>query len=127
MTQLIIDGVALPESQKKGYTVDNDPLYVDVKMVSGRMTRELRGDAWVIKYQYGYFDDDLKKRVLAACEKGKKQPITCGFLRQESSGELSYSEFLVTNLKRPEFMWSTDGKPMWANFAVELREVNPHD
>lgn len=127
MTQLVIDGVVLPESKKKGYSADLIPLSVDVEMVSGRITRELRGNVWSIRYQYGYFSDDLKNQVLAACEKGKKTPIACGFLPQESAGALSFSEFFVTNLQRPVFMWSNDGKPMWADFSVELREVNPHD
>ena len=127
MTQLVIDGISLPESRKGGYRVDSQPLSRDVEMVSGRMVRELRGNVWVISYQYGYFDDETKSRVLAACEKGKNQPVYCGFLPQESSGDLDYSYFFVTNLVRPKFMWSRDGKPLWGDFSVELREEKPHD
>lgn len=127
MTQLIIDSVQLPESQKGGYTVTKEPLSRNVEMISGRMVRELRGNIWQISYQYGYFSDELKNQVLAACEKGKMQPITCGFLPQESAEELSYSDFFVTSVTRPKFMWSSNDKPMWGDFAVELREVRPHD
>ncbi len=127
MIQLIIDGIELPESQKGGYTVAKEPLSRNVEMISGRMVRELRGNVWRINYQYGYFSDDLKNQVLAACEKGKMQPISCGFLPQESAEELIYSDFFVTSVTRPKFMWSANDKPMWGDFALELREVRPHD
>lgn len=127
MTQLIIDGVALPESQKGGYNAQSTPLSVDVEMASGRLVRELRGNVWNITYKYPLFDTALKNAVIAACERGKRQAIYCGFLPQESSGELSYSDFYVTSFSRPHFMWSRDGTPLWADFSVELREVRPHD
>ena len=127
MTQLILDGITLPESVKGGYAAVKEPLSKNVEMVSGRMVREMRGNVWRISYQYGYFSDELKNQILAACERGKSQPITCGFLPQESAGELTYSEFFVISVTRPKFMWSTNGKPMWGDFSVELREVRPHD
>ena len=139
MTELILDvdglAVVLPESRKGGYTIQSVPLSSDVLMISGRMVRELRGNVWQISYQYGYFDTDTKNKVLAACEKGKRTAIRCGFLSQESDGALSYSSFIVTSITRPKFMWSRltkDGEaskevPLWADFSVELREVKPHD
>ena len=144
MTQLIIDGVVLPESRKGGYTANYQALAEDVEMITGRMVRELRGSVWVITYQYGYFDDTLKNQVIAACEKGKRQSIECGFLTPDSTGELQYSNFIVTSFAYPKFMWSRliDGQveneegemedglvptPMWGDFQVELREVEPSD
>lgn len=131
MTQLILDttgyNVQLPESQKGGYTADEQPLSRSIEMISGRTVKEVRGNVWVISYQFGYFDDELKNNVLAALKKGEKEPITCGFLPQESSDELSYSEFFVTSYTRPKFMWSNNGKPLWGDYRIELREVKPHD
>lgn len=127
MTQLILNGVVLPESVKGGYKITKEPLSRNVEMISGRMVRELRGNVWHITYQFGYFAEDLKNEVLAACEKGKREPIVCGFLPQESSGELTYSDFYVISVTRPTFMWSREGKPLWGDFVVELREVRPHD
>lgn len=132
MIQLVLDGIEMPESRDGGYVVDKKMLSVDVEMITGRMVRELRGNVWTIKYQYGYFDTDMRNRVIAACEKGQKEPITCGFLPQTSAGELTYSQFFVTNFKRPVFMWGkkqSNGTtiPLWADFSVELREVAPSD
>lgn len=135
MTQLIIDGVELPETLKGGYKAWKEPFSVDVKMVAGRIVRELQGSAWKVTYQYGYFNDDMKNKVIAACEKGRKQVITCGFLPPSSSGALTYSQFFVIDFQYPKFMWSrlVDGEdgatpvPMWADFSVELQEVKPSD
>ena len=117
----------MPESVKGGYKVAKEPLSRNVEMISGRMVRELRGNVWHSTYQFGYFAEGLKNEVLAACEKGKREPIVCGFLPQESSGELTYSDFYVISVTRPTFMWSREGKPLWGDFVVELREVRPHD
>lgn len=134
MTQLILDtdglNVVLPESRKGGYLPDLVPLSVDVEMISGRLVRELRGDVWRIDYQYGYFADELKDRVIAACRKGRRQPIVCGFLSPDSAGELQYSRFLVTAFTHPKFFWSRPGPdgapvPMWGDFSLTLREVKP--
>lgn len=131
MTQIILDttgyNVQLPESQKGGYTADEQLLSRSIEMISGRTVKEVRGNVWVISYQFGYFDGEMKNNVLAALKKGEKEPITCGFLPQESSEGLSYSEFFVTSYTRPKFMWSNNGKPLWGDYRIELREVKPHD
>lgn len=130
MTQLILDvggyAIALPESQKGGYTAYEDDLSVDIEMIPGNLTKELRGRVWRTAYQYGWFNDDDRTRVIAACRKGKREPILCDFLVPERN-ETIISTFYVTNFKEPKFMWSSGGKPMWVDFSVELREVRPHD
>lgn len=139
MTQLILDtsqyNISLPESRKGGYAVERQPLSVDVEMITGRMVRELRGSVWVIGYQYGYFTDAEKNNLIAACRKGQGQPIRCGFLPPDSASALTYSNFLVKSFTYPTFMWSKkvmdNGEvtfvPMWGNFSLELREVEPSD
>ena len=138
MTQLILDvlgtPVILPESKKDGYHAAKEPGYVSVEMVTRRTVLEERGDIWVVRYQYGYFNEDTKNRVIAACEKGWKKPINCGFLPPTSTGALMYSNFFVTSFEYPKFMWSRSVKdenggyspvPMWGDFSIELREVKP--
>lgn len=136
MTQLVLDTaglcVILPESRKDRYTAELTPLHLDVEMVSGRMVRELRGRVWEISYQYGFFVEEMKNRVIAACRKGCGEPIMCDFLPPESGGELSQGRFLVTSFSPPKFKWSKprpDGVrvPLWADFSVSLREVKPSD
>lgn len=125
----------LPESKQGGYTIEKQPLSVDVEMISGRLVRELRGHVWYITYQYGYFDTDIKNKLIGICEKGRNAPIRCGFLPPDSTGSLIYSVFFVMAFTYPKFMWSRrigQGEeesivPLWGDFALELREVKPSD
>ena len=130
MNQLILDvggnAIVLPESQKGGYTAKKEALGEEVQMVSGRLVREIRGNVWRVAYHYGFFDVDTKSKVIESCEKGRKHAIKCTFLPPDSA-EMITSEFLVTDFTYPKFMWSRDNMPLWADFAVDLREVKPHD
>lgn len=134
MTQLILDvggyAVALPESQRGGYTVDEETLTQDLIMIPGNMVKEIRGDVWVIEYQYGYLNDDEKNRFVSACKKGRKEPIICTFLIPETDETIN-ANFFVTAFTRPKFMWSRTSNgnvvPLWGDFSVSLREVDPHD
>lgn len=134
MTQLILDvggyAIALPETQRESYVVDEEALSRDLVMIPGNMVKELRGDVWVIEYQYGYFNATDKDRVIAACKKGRREPIICTFLVPDGNQTLT-STFFVTAYTRPRFYWSRDDKgatvPVWGGFTVSLREVDPHD
>ena len=135
MTQLILDtrgyNLTLPESQKGGYRASYEPLSVDVEMITGRLVRELRGNVWCVEYQYGFFDDEMKSKLIAICRKGRREPIQCGFLPPESTGALRYGSFFVVGFNQPKFMWSRDADglpvPLWADFSLSLREVKPSD
>lgn len=130
MNQLILDvggyAVLLPESKKGGYMAWEEDLTVDLVMIPGNMVKELRGTIWRVNYQYGYFNDEEKERVIAACIKGRREPIICSFIPPNGE-DMLISEFFVTSFRSPKFMWSREGKPLWGDFAVELREVEPHD
>ena len=134
MLQIILDtggyAIALPESIKGGYTAYEEDLTVDLVMIPGNMIKEVRGSVWHVNYQYGYFNESDKNRVIAACVKGRKESIICSFL-PPNGNELISSEFFVTAFSSPKFQWSRDDDgetvPLWADFSVELREVEPHD
>lgn len=134
MTQLVLDvegaAVILPESIKGAYKAYEEDLGKELVMVPGNMVKEIRGAVWRVEYQYGYFTDEEKDRVIAACRKGRRQPISCTFLPPEGS-EMITADFFVTSFTPPKFMWSREAGesavPLWADFALELREVEPHD
>lgn len=131
MVQLILDvggyEIALPESIKGGYVVTKEPLATTVQMISGRTVREVRGNVWVVSYQYGYFNQTDLQNLLAVCDKGMREPITCSFLPQESNEELETARFWVESYERPKFMWSRSGQPLWADFNIVLRGVTAVD
>ena len=140
MTQLILDtkgyNFSLPESRKGGYLAYQEDLGEELQMVTGRIVKEIRGTVWHVSYQYGFFGDDEKDKLISICEKGIKQPIVCGFLPPTSSGALVYSSFFVISFNYPKFMWSSEllgantstvPVPLWGDFSFELREVEPSD
>ena len=137
MTQLILDvggqALAMPESKKGGYDIQEEELFQDVDMISKRRTREYRGRVWVISHQYGYLNDADMERFILACQAGSSGSILCSFLPQGAT-ELQTALFYVTAYRKPKFMWSrvvTEygeevAKPVWGDYYVELREVKPH-
>lgn len=130
MTQLILDtkenNFVLPETRRGSYNVIEADLGTNIEMISGRTVKEIRGMAWEISYQYGYFSDMDKDIFIAACKKGVGAPISCSFLVPESNLVLT-SDFWVTSFTRPKFMWSSEGRALWGDYTVTLREVRPHD
>ena len=130
MTQLILDttenNFVLPETMRGAYNIREVDLGTNIEMISGRTVKEIRGRAWEISYQYGYFADMDKDVFIAACKKGVGTPISCSFLVPESNSVLT-SEFWVTSFTCPKFMWSSEGKALWGDYTVTLREVRPHD
>lgn len=135
MTQLIIDvdgeAIQMPESIKTRYQAWEEDESVQLTMIAANMVVELRGTVWRISYQYGYFNDEMKDRVIRACRKGMREPILCSFLPPEGE-ELLVGEFFVTTFNSPKFYWTYDDetgkeKPIWGDFSMELREVEPHD
>lgn len=135
LTQLILDvggeNLIMPEASKERYRAYLEPGFEDVEMASMRLTRELRGDVWRAEYQYDYFKTEMKNRVIAVCRKGQRQPIVCEILPPESDGERITSRFWVLNFTEPKFYWSKPVPgarvPLWGNFYLTLREVEPSD
>lgn len=125
MTQIILNGITLPESIKN-YRAWKEELSVSVEMIRGRLVKEVRGNVWRASYQYGYFSDQQKTALLNALEAGRSAPISCSILPPHSN-TMYQSSFWVVDIKYPTFMWSSNGSPLWADFAFELREVEPHD
>lgn len=133
--QLILDteehNVILPESRNGRYSAQLTPQSESVEMITKRMVLELQGNVWVISYEYNYFKPEMKNRVIAACEKGRRTPITCAFLPPDSDGTLSQSRFWVTKFKYPTYRWSKNVNgtrvPLWGDFSLTLREVEPSD
>ena len=137
MTQLILDiggeSLIMPESQKNGYIVHEEPLVQSIDMISGRRIREYRGMVWTVTYQYGYLSDDDRIKFLNICRKGTTSTIDCNILIP-TTDEMVTSTFMVTSYREPKFAWGRiimeDGQaktvPLWGDYSIELREVKPH-
>lgn len=123
MTQLIIDGVKLPEAPFDGYACWEETLSAQVDMISGRRVIETRGKVWKVTYSSDYIEDALLRSALAVLRGGK--PITCQALPDDAD-EMVVSQFVVESVTQPRLLALDGGKPVWHGLGLALREERPH-
>lgn len=123
MTQLIINGLILPQTSRDKYSCYEEDLGSQLEMISGRMVTELRGKVQIVTWSYDYLGDALCRPLLATLRSGRSFPVS---YLPDSSDNLVSGQFLKTSLTNPTFAFSRGGKAFWHNIAFTLREVSPH-
>lgn len=123
MTQLIIGGVALPQTSHDKYKAYEQPLTEQLTMCNGRMVEEVRGTVWIIEYSYDYMGNALMRSLLSVLRAGGA--IQVSFL-SDNSDALQSSKFLCTKLPEATFAFGRNNVPYWHDVAFELREADPH-
>ena len=124
MTQLIVNGIYLPETSKDKYQCYPGELSVNVEMISGRTVREVRGHVQMITWSYDYMGNDLWRQLAAVLRGNTSVPV--GYLPDDSDTMVS-GTFLVDSITQPTFAFSKGGVGLWHNVGFTLREVKPHD
>lgn len=124
MTQLIINGITLPETSNDKYECYPADLSVQVDMISGRRVSEVRGTVQMIRYRYDYMGNELMRRLLIALRSGS--PLTVQYLPDDSD-RMAEGRFWVDQMTQPVYAFSRSGVPYWHNVEFTLREVEPHD
>lgn len=124
MTQLIINGIVLPETSGGKYKCYEGTLSDQIEMISGRVVTEVRGHVQYIEYSYDYMGNDLVRKLLSALRAGTA--LTVKYL-PDSGDDMKTSTFVCEDLTPPVFAFSRSGKPYWHDISFTLREVRPHD
>lgn len=124
MTQLIINGIVLPETSGGKYKCYEGTLSDQIEMISGRVVTEVRGHVQFIEYSYDYMGNDLVRQLLSALRAGTA--LTVKYL-PDSGDDMKTSTFICEDLTSPVFAFSRSGKPYWHDISFTLREVRPHD
>ena len=124
MTQLIINGIVLPETSGGKYKCYEGTLSDQIEMISGRVVTEVRGHVQYIEYSYDYMGNELVRKLLSALRAGTA--LTVKYL-PDSGDDMKTSTFIGEDLTPPVFAFSRSGKPYWHDIAFTLREVRPHD
>lgn len=124
MTQLIINGITLPETSHDKYSCYPAELSVQVDMISGRRVSEVRGNVQMISYEYDYMPAALWRQLAAALRSGAA--MTVQYLPDDGD-TLVTSTFLRESMIEPTFAFARNGLAYWHNVAFVLREVSPHD
>nr|DAG72927.1 MAG TPA: hypothetical protein [Caudoviricetes sp.] len=124
MTQLIINGIYLPETSRDKYQCYPEELSVNVAMISGRTVREVRGHVQMISWSYDYMGNDQWRQLAAVLRSGGAFPVV---YLPDDSDEMVSGTFLTETVTQPTFAFSRGGVGLWHNVGFTLREVSPHD
>lgn len=124
MTQVNLDNVLpLPEVSRDNYSCWEEPLSVQIDMISGRRVIEARGKVWKASYSYDYMDNDLTRQALEILRRGA--PIVATVL-PDNSDEPVTSTFVVESLTPPKLLAFDGATPIWHGLGFTLREEYPH-
>lgn len=128
MTQVILDGVKLPEVSRDQYQCWPASLDVQIDMISGRRVIETRGTVWKVSYSYDYMGEELMRRALAVLRRGA--PFIATVL-PDNGNETVTSRFVLESLSPPSMAFSRrqgdTEKAFWHKISFVLREEKPHD
>ena len=125
LTQLILEGLPMPESSNDRYVCWEEELHVDLIMADGSMVRQERekGKVWRARYSYDLLDTDTYTQALAVLQGGNH--FRASVLPSRGT-ELVAGDFFCVSLTPATFAFSDGGEAVWHNLAFELREVTPH-
>lgn len=124
MNQLIIAGLYLPEATQGRYSCPEVPLTVQLTMISGRITQEVRGGkVYKPTWQYDYLSDSFYRPLKAVLASGNSFEAA---VLPDNKDTLVVGNYIVESFTQPVFAFSRNGKPYWHNIAFTLREVKPH-
>ena len=125
ITQLILDGLPMPEVSYDKYVAWEEELNVDLVMADRSMVRQVpdKNKVYRANYTYDVLDTETRNKALATLQGGK--PFRASVLLPQS-GELVTSDFYCVSLTPPSFAFNDNGEAVWHNMAFSLREVTPH-
>lgn len=125
IVQVILEGVALPETIGDQYNCYEAELSTSLVMAAGNMVKEIKdpGHVWVATYSFDWLDDETYQKAKAVLRSG--DAFNAAVLPDNSDTMVS-SRFFCTSYTPPTFAFSEGGKPVWHNLGFTLREVEPH-
>lgn len=122
MTQLIINGTALPEASNDRYAAKKEESSTLLRMTSGRQVEEVGYKFWSVEYSYDYFSESLMRTILTDLN----DEVSVSFLTPDSD-ELQTGIFRCTKKPLPSFKFSRSGKAYWHNISFRLEGVSAVD
>lgn len=125
LTQIILDGVELPQVSRDRYTCWEEELSVSKVMAAGNMVKEIKhpGKVWRVQYQFDTMGNELMRQVMAVLRRGDSFPAA---VLPDNADTPVTAEFFCVSLTAPTFSFEKNGVGLWHNLAFELREVEPH-
>ena len=126
MTQLILNGVRLPEASGDKFSCWEEVLTRQVTMVTGRVVLEALEPAsriWRASYTFDYMGNDTLRQVLAVLRSGAPFPAV---VLPDARDEPVSSTFICDSITNPTYAFSTGRVGLWHNLSFTIREEVPH-
>lgn len=122
--QLIIEDVALPQTDRDRFQCYPVELGQQLDMISGRRVLEVRGHVQRIVYSYDFLPDSTW-RALAVLLRSR-QPLNVTYWPDDEQ-TVRTGIFIPESVTPPTWAFGQHGIGYWHNIAFTLREVRPHD
>lgn len=126
MTQIIINGIRLPQASFDKYACGEEILKRQKDMISGRRVQERIGKKWKVwrvRWAYDYLEDEICRPVLAALRSGG--PFIASVL-PDNADEMVTTSFFAESVTDPTFLIDDGNRPVWHGLGFVLREERPH-
>lgn len=123
MTQLIINGITLPETTPDRYSAHPDTLKLQTEMISGRIVTEKRGTVWVVSYSYDWLPNSIWIPLAANLRDSTPMPVV--FL-PDNGDEMITDNMVTIELTNPTYAFARYSQPYWHNLAFSLRSERPY-
>lgn len=120
MTQLIINGLVLPQTSNDKYKCYLSDLAEWERMINGRRVGEIRGQIAVIEYSYDKMADDKGHELLRYLRSGTNLDVS--YLPSDSNN-LRKGIFQCVKRDEPIFAFSKNGKAFWHNISFTLESA----
>ena len=127
MTQIILNGILLPEVSNDRYSCWEEPLTRQVEMVTGRIVLEALEPAskiWRARYTFDYMGNATLRQVLSVLRSGA--PFSASVL-PDNSDQMVSGTFICDSITQPTYAFSIKGVGLWHNLAFTIREEEPHE
>lgn len=122
IVQLIINGVEYPRTSQDKYKAYPVDLGESLRMASGKLVFEKRGQIMHIDYSYDYMPSTLRLTCLQALYSGEELDVS--FLIPGSE-EIQTGTFRCTKFPAPPMAFALGQTPYWHNFTFSLEGVYP--
>jgi|LSQX01.3.fsa_nt_gb hypothetical protein len=122
MTQLIIEGIALPEAPEGKYKSYPKSTSVTLDMISGRTVSEVGYRKTYIEYTSNILSNDLKNSILAVLRGDADIDVTH---MPDGGTEMQRELFKCESITPPSSSFIVNGEQYWRGLSFVLKGVSP--
>lgn len=121
---LIINNILVPDMEQDSLEIYESPLDQYIRMISGRMVVEERGEIWIIRAGFSEIGRDLLQQLTASLKSNLEHTIA--FLPPDGGTDTVVSQFYLTQQPNPKLHSWQNNYPEWGGLEYTFEEIRPH-